>query len=328
MRQLSSSLTNQSQVAQARREAIHLAEHAGFNESCVDKVADLATELATNLLKHAIAGQLLTRVSEYDGQTSFEFISLDRGPGIANISKCSTGDYSTDGSLGTGLGAIARIADHFDSYSHPKKGTVAVARIVLSRVGPTIGVVHQAKQGESISGDAWLVKAYDGQTLCVVADGLGHGLLAATAANAVIDSLKLLPSLKSPSDMIEVAHQAAKATVGAAVGIAILDHNAQGVRFAGVGNISTTVVSSEIRHHLVSYDGIVGHYYRKVMECTQPWSKESIFVMHSDGLTARWDLNDYPGLGTKDPSLIAGLLYRDFSRPHDDTTVIILKNAA
>ena len=239
MRQFSSSLTNQSQVAQARREAIHLAEDAGFNESCVGKVAVLATELATNLLKHAIAGQLLTRVSEYDGQTSFEFISLDRGPGIANISKCSTGDCSTDGSLGTGLGAIARIADHFDSYSHPKHGTVAVARIALSRAGPTIGVVHQAKQGESISGDAWLVKAYDGQTLCVVADGLGHGLIAATAANAVVDSLKLLPSLKSPSDMIEVAHQAAKATCGAAVGIAILDHNAQGVRFAGVGNIST-----------------------------------------------------------------------------------------
>ena len=213
MRQFSSSLTNESQVGQARREAIRLAEHAGFNESCVDKVAVLATELATNLLNSTIGGQLLTRVSEYDGQTSFEFISLDHGPGIANISKCSASDCSTAGSLGAGLGAIASVADHFDSYSHPKHGTVAVARIVLSRAGPTIGVVHQAKQGESISGDAWLVKAYSGQTLCVVADGLGHGLIAATAANAVIDSLKLMPSLKSPSDMIEVAHQAVKATV-------------------------------------------------------------------------------------------------------------------
>ena len=48
--------------------------------------------------------------------------------------------------------------------------------------------------------------------------------------------------------------------------------------------------------------------------------------MHSDGLTARWDLNDYPGLDTKDPSLIAGLLYRDFIRQHDACDVT-LKNS-
>ena len=62
------------------------------------------------------------------------------------------------------------------------------------------------------------------------------------------------------------------------------------------------------------------------MEFSLPWPKDSILVMHSDGLTARWDLSHYPGLGMKDPSLIAGILYRDFSRPHDDKTVVTIRN--
>jgi hypothetical protein len=48
-------------------------------------------------------------------------------------------------------------------------------------------------------------------------------------------------------------------------------------------------------------------------------------VMHSDGVSERWDLNRYPGLSNKHPSLLAGIIYRDFSRPHDDKTVIIKK---
>jgi hypothetical protein len=186
--------------------------------------------------------------------------------------------------------------------------------------------VHQPKQGQSICGDAWLVKECEGKTLCAVADGLGHGPLAATAATVIIDKLKTIRSLSSPSGMIEVAHQAAKSTCGASLGVAILNPDAREARFAGVGNVSAIVVSGGVRNHLISYNGVVGHEYRKVKEFTQPWSKESLFVMHSDGFSERWDLRRYPGLGTKDPSLIAGILYRDFSRPHDDKTVVIIKD--
>ena len=117
MRQLSSSITEMSQVGQARREAVLLAKKSGFNESYVGKIALIATELGTNLVKHATSGQLLMRVSDYDEGNYFEFLSLDRGPGMAEVSKCLTDGYSTAGSPGTGLGAIARMADQFDIYS-------------------------------------------------------------------------------------------------------------------------------------------------------------------------------------------------------------------
>jgi len=57
-----------------------------------------------------------------------------------------------------------------------------------------------------------------------------------------------------------------------------------------------------------------------------PWNSQSVLIMHSDGLTSKWDLNEYPGLASKHPSIIAAVLYRDFERERDDVTVLAAKN--
>jgi len=49
-------------------------------------------------------------------------------------------------------------------------------------------------------------------------------------------------------------------------------------------------------------------------------------VMHSDGVNTRWTADDYPGLVRRHPGLVAGLLYRDFRRERDDTTVIVARH--
>jgi anti-sigma regulatory factor (Ser/Thr protein kinase) len=324
MSQVCSAVADVSHVGQARREAIRLAQHSGLNDSFVGKVALITTELGTNLVKHATGGQLLMRVSESDAGNWFELLSVDRGPGM-DAAKCMVDGYSTAGSPGTGLGAVARIADEFDIYSQMNNGTVAVARIVSGRTAPPVGVVHQPKGGESISGDGWLAKECEGRTLCAVADGLGHGPVAATAATAIIRALKSMSSIPSPSEIIGVAHDAATSTCGASLGVAILNDDAREVWFAGVGNISAFVVGGARRSNLASGLGIVGRECAMIKESCLPWTKESIFVMHSDGFSERWDLNRYPGLAAKNPTLLAGILYRDFSRPHDDKTVIVKK---
>jgi hypothetical protein len=42
-------------------------------------------------------------------------------------------------------------------------------------------------------------------------------------------------------------------------------------------------------------------------------------------LHTRWVLDAYPGLRHRHPSLIAGVLYRDFTRGTDDVTVVAVK---
>jgi anti-sigma regulatory factor (Ser/Thr protein kinase) len=53
-------ITEVSEVAHARRTATELARRLGFTELEIGKVALVTTEVATNLSKHAISGQLFT----------------------------------------------------------------------------------------------------------------------------------------------------------------------------------------------------------------------------------------------------------------------------
>jgi hypothetical protein len=92
-----------------------------------------------------------------------------------------------------------------------------------------------------------------------------------------------------------------------------------------VGNIAGRVVSSGQSRHLTSYNGTVGHEVHKIQEFTYPWPSDALLIMHSDGLTAHWNLEAYPGLMSRHASLIAGVLYRDFNRGRDDVTVLVVK---
>jgi hypothetical protein len=48
-----------------------------------------------------------------------------------------------------------------------------------------------------------------------------------------------------------------------------------------------------------------------------------MLLLHSDGLISHWSLDGYPGVIRCHPGLIAGVLYRDFRRAHDDVTVVV-----
>jgi hypothetical protein len=100
------------------------------------------------------------------------------------------------------------------------------------------------------------------------------------------------------------------------------------VNYAGIGNIATTIYSSGQARHAVSLNGTLGHEARAFREYAYPWSSDAVFVMYSDGLASHWSLGDYPGLQRRDPAIAAAALYRDFSRQHDDVTVVVGREAA
>jgi hypothetical protein len=150
-------------------------------------------------------------------------------------------------------------------------------------------------------------------------------VIASDAASAIVDAVRRAPARLSPVEIVEAAHQAAKPTRGAAFGVAVRDDAAGVVRYAGVGNIAAVVLQGTERRHLVSYNGIVGHEYRKVSEFSHPWQADSVLLMHSDGIATQRDVGRYPGLLTHDPGVIAGVLYRDFTRGRDDATVVVVK---
>jgi len=162
------------------------------------------------------------------------------------------------------------------------------------------------------------------RTICMVADGLGHGPNAAIAAEQAVATARE-HKMKNPAEIMERIHGALRSTRGAALALAQVHHSEGLLRFCGVGNIAATLITDAAVRHLTSYNGTAGLEARKIVEFTYPWSAQSLLVMHSDGLQSRWDFKDYPGLTQRHPSLIAAILYRDFYRGRDDVTVLVGK---
>jgi hypothetical protein len=237
--------------------------------------------------------------------------------------------FSTSGTPGTGLGAIARLAASTDVYSRVPSGTALVARL-WSATPPKarlhVGGVSVPKPGERVCGDAWEVVQTGARVLVMVADGLGHGQQAAEAAQTAARIFRQSVGL-GPVAILQDAHAALRATRGAAVAVAEVDLDARALRYAGVGNIAGCVIADGASRSMVSHNGTLGHQAHKFQQFDYPFPEGALLVMHSDGVVSRWNLDPYPGLAQRDPALVAGVLYRDFQRGRDDVTVVAAREA-
>jgi hypothetical protein len=171
----------------------------------------------------------------------------------------------------------------------------------------------------------WRIRDADGGIAVMVADGLGHGVLAADAAEkaaAVFDAARF----ESPKAFCERAHQALLGSRGAALAVAHVAASGA-MRYAGTGNISGALVQNGKSRGLTSQNGTAGVAVRRVLEFDYEWPADGLLVMHSDGLTSRWSLDAYPGLASRDPAMIAAVLHRDCTRGKDDATVVVVKKS-
>jgi len=319
-----------SQIGEVRREATRMAERAKLGPTEQGAVALAATELATNLSRYASSGRMFLQTIALGGRDYIELVATDSGPGMADVNQCVRDGFSTGGTSGTGLGAVKRLSAEFDIYSTPGRGTS-----VLARIGPRghrtppsrfrWGGLGTAAPLESVSGDAWEVAERDGAIALMIADGLGHGPVAAEASTRAVEAFAA-HAFSGPATFCERTHQALAGTRGAAVALA---HVSAGrtLTYAGVGNISGSIVSAERSRGLLSQNGTAGYQMRTVKSITHPWPEQGCLVMHSDGLTSRWSLADYPGLLRRHPTLIASTLFRDCVRGRDDATVVVIAEA-
>jgi anti-sigma regulatory factor (Ser/Thr protein kinase) len=329
-------LAHASDIASVRRHARQLTDRLGFDETLAGQLAIIVTEAATNILKHAGHGTLILTLSERAGRQAIEVLALDQGEGVANLSQSLRDGISTTGTPGNGLGAIRRMSQEFDAYSVPGKGAAFYACVIGAAPANATEHMHAGRMqcgvicvpvaGEEECGDAWAVRAEGDSIMMMVADGLGHGPDAALASSAAVRVFDQTPAT-APAALIEKMHLAMRATRGAAVAVGRLDLQANAIRFAGIGNISATVIDHGARRQLVSHNGIVGNNMRKVQEFEQPWPADGLglYIMCSDGISTQWDLQNYPGLQYCHPALIAGILFRDFARGRDDATVLVVK---
>ncbi|HUQ08822.1 MAG TPA: SpoIIE family protein phosphatase [Steroidobacteraceae bacterium] len=308
-----------SNVGEARRAAQALAS-CEFNEEIAGKVAIVATELGNNCIRHAGGGELLLQLLGTGEGAMLELLAVDRGPGMHDVEICMRDGYSTGGTPGTGLGAMRRLAHQFDIYSRPGEGTVALAR--FGNVDAfRFGAICIAMDGEIDCGDAWHVERGAEGSAVLVVDGLGHGTFAAEAARAAVEVFADSPFM-APLEVMTRANAAMSRTRGGAAACALIRDGR--VSYAGVGNISGALVAPGASQGLVSHNGTLGLGQRRTQQFEYTLAPGAVLVMHSDGLSARWDLKSRPDLLARHPAIVAAVIYRDHSRGRDDATIVVV----
>lgn len=185
------------------------------------------------------------------------------------------------------------------------------------------GAACRSKEGQSVSGDTYLVEPYGERSLMVsVIDGLGGGEAAALAANraAVVVRANLGQEL---SVIISLGHTALHSTRGAVIALLDLDLHARKALYVGVGNIGAQVFSQQSIKP-ISKNGILGYKLPQLLKLSYSYNSGDTFVLYSDGISSRWNLD-----GTVDPAqepqALADAILRLHGKSNDDATVVVVR---
>jgi anti-sigma regulatory factor (Ser/Thr protein kinase) len=322
-------IDHESHVGAVRRRFATLAATSGLDEKRTGDAALIATELATNVIKHAGHGGALLGCVESAGARGVSIAAWDRGPGM-NVDACLRDGMSTAGTAGTGLGAVSRLASLWDAFSRRGTGTVITA-CVFPRGAPArtvfdAGGVCVPYPGMAVCGDRWSAHESGRSATVIVCDGLGHGDGAAAASRAVVAAFAVRPD-DPLAAILERADRAARSTRGAAATVVRVDLAVAQATVAGIGNVGAWIVGDESSRQLVTQHGTLGQAMPRIREERYAFPAGAQLVLCSDGLKSRPAFDEHPGLLAHDPATIAAVLWRDHARGRDDATAVVVREA-
>ena len=314
-----------SAAAACRGAALALAARLGFPAHRGDELALAVTEAASNLHKHAREGSMLLRITRDGDRPGIELVTIDAGPGLRDTGAALRDGHSTSGTLGIGLGAIRQarrlLRPVFGAWPWHGAGGQVLARATGLR-RPPAGLVRPIA-GETDCGDVFGAAQTDAGVTGVLCDGLGHGPLAATAAAR--------GGGRGPRGPGGRARRACRARapqdepVPAAAPSASSRWPARSIRFAGLGNIAAVILADGTRRSMLSVPGIAGHQARTIRQFEYTAPRGAAIILHSDGISTRWEPGALPGLNARDPLVIAAALLAEAGTRRDDAGVLVLK---
>jgi serine/threonine protein phosphatase PrpC len=193
-------------------------------------------------------------------------------------------------------------------------------------VSITWGAVCRAKQGQSISGDVYVVQEYaEGQALISIIDGLGGGIEAERAARLAARLLEQYPDLPL-QELIRRSHTALHSTRGAVIGILRLEQASSHATYVGIGNIGVQVYSRQPIKP-ISKNGILGFRMPSLLELRYVYDPGDIFVLYSDGVSSSFAQDNKIDI-KQPPQHMAEQILATYGKHTDDATVVAVKTVA
>ncbi len=321
------------QVAAARSAARTYAADLGFDERECERIALVASELATNLVTHGGGGTLTLEGAQEEARTGIRLVAEDAGPGIADLERALTDGYSTTGGLGLGLGTVHRLMDDLKCQTPARGGLRVVCHRwirprELGAVALLIdcGVATRPRRGSNENGDAFIVRQEGRQALVGLIDGLGHGEWAQQAAQQARFFVE--EHCEQPLEQLFAGvDRACRRTRGVVMALARFEAGARQFEFASVGNIEAKLFGATEARDFIVRRGVLGLNAPRPVVTRHGWSPATILVLQSDGVTTHWNWHDFPHAIWTAPTEAAHRMLLRLAKDDDDATLVVVRHA-
>lgn len=320
-------------VTEVRNAIRHLCAEYGFPHKTLEEIDIIATEMATNLIKHeAVNPKICYRIDECStGPCALDLVSVDDGPGIASPDDAVVDGYTShSNSMGVGLGSMKRLSDTFELTSSADGTKIRVKKYAADDTDAfesalRISVLTRPHPLEHVCGDGYFIRRFPGGACIAVIDGLGHGIHAREASACAETYLEKHFSREKPLDrLMGGLGEALRHTRGAVAGICVIDEKNGVIQYAGVGDVTMHIFPKEGNSPVWNVPGVLGMHQAKVITHRHPWDGGyHTLIMHSDGITSRMNENDMPV--HESPVNLAHFIMNEYRRGEDDATVMVVK---
>ena len=178
--------------------------------------------------------------------------------------------------------------------------------------------------GERNSGDLPILYQDEVYHYAVLVDGLGHGEEAYAMSEVIGDKIKRCWS-SNPSNIISDINNHLDKTIGAAIGVMVINKNTLKFFYSGLGNIRCKVIGREITTNLTSSDGILGMRYRSTKIQNGILSSGDMVILCSDGVNGLDNIQNWNRFGSLKCTTIVRRIVNQFGTDLDDSSCIALK---
>src|SRR3984885_11004802 len=125
-------------VVSARQRTRQIAALLSFDGQQQTRLATAVSEIARNAFQYAGGGRVEFSI---EGQTPPQIFLIrisDRGPGIGDLDRILSGEYSSKTGMGLGIVGARRLMDRFEIQSSPDAGTCISMHKLMPRKAPLL----------------------------------------------------------------------------------------------------------------------------------------------------------------------------------------------
>jgi hypothetical protein len=199
----------------------------------------------------------------------------------------------------------------------------------METVSPLVldwGVASLPLNGQSESGDRYVVQFFPGGVLLGVIDGLGHGDEAAAAARAAESILRAQPQ-EPVISLVRQCHESLRSTRGVVMSVVSFDILHGLMTWLGVGNVRGVLRRSELssnppREELLLRAGVIGGQLPPLQAAVLPVFHGDTLFLASDGIRGEFAQERAP---LEMSQRTAQVVLSRFAKGNDDALVLVAR---